>query len=85
MVSLTARKGEFTRAEQESQIEFADDEVAGEESRGSTTLALRGFYPATSRLAPERRSITAFTATMIDDADISRADTSGRSDQPHSG
>ena len=32
-----------------------------------------------------RRSITALMATMIDDADMSRAEISGRSDQPHSG
>jgi hypothetical protein len=38
---------------------------------------------ATSSLAPERLSITALTATMIEDADIKRADTSGRSAHPH--
>jgi hypothetical protein len=40
---------------------------------------------ATSRLPPDLRSITALTATMIEDADMRRAETSGRSDQPHSG
>ncbi len=43
------------------------------------------FYAVKSKRPPERRSITALTATMIDEVDISKAETSGRSDQPHSG
>lgn len=39
-------------------------------------------YSYTSSSFSERRSITALTATMMDEADIKSAETSGRSDQP---
>jgi len=39
-------------------------------------------YSYASSSFSERRSITALTATMMDEADIKSAETSGRSDQP---
>ncbi len=57
----------------------ADFAMIGEEVNGR-------YYDhacAVSRLPSERRSITALTATMMDEADIRRAENSGRSDQPN--
>ena len=47
--------------------------------------ALHAADAVTSILPPDRRSMTALVATMIDDADMRRAEISGLSDQPQIG